>query len=228
MDKDQNPSPDPTDVPTIDPDKHLKIEETEQKGSEIPQITPTQSLKIEKATKAGSDIPESNLKASLKVEEQAEGPHEEPQEKYNKKLFIFGGITLALIVLMSGGFLLSYLKNPPQEEKAVTPVASEPEPTEVPEALNRSQISFEVLNGSGVSGAAKKLADELTALGYFVIKSGNADKQTYPDTQIYISKEMEEKTEEILADLANLVKIATVSGELKDSTASARIILGKE
>lgn len=96
------------------------------------------------------------------------------------------------------------------------------------EILVRSNWSFEVLNGLGVTGAAKELAEKLNALGYQVIKTGNADRDNYQETQILIKKGLEDKIDLVIADLKKTVRIASVGGELKDSTVSARIILGKE
>ncbi len=108
-----------------------------------------------------------------------------------------------------------------------------PTPTPVPsptpkQQLIRSERSFEVLNGSGVIGAAKKLADKLRELGYQVIKVGNADRDDYPKNLILVGKDQREKVDVLIADLRDVIKIASVGGELTDSTASARIIIGKE
>lgn len=102
-----------------------------------------------------------------------------------------------------------------------------PAPTPKP-ALVRSEWSFEVLNGSGVSGEAKKLAEELRKLGYEVLKTANADKDTYTQNQIFVRAGLKEKIDPVIADLKDIIKIASVAGELTDSSASARIIIGRE
>ena len=43
-----------------------------------------------------------------------------------------------------------------------------------------------------------------------------------------IKDDLKEKIDLVIADLKDVVKIASIGGELKDSTASARIILGKD
>ncbi len=100
-------------------------------------------------------------------------------------------------------------------------------PSPTPKPLNRSEWSFEILNGSPVTGEAKKIADKLKALGYPVVKTANADKDTYTSNQFFVKKELEDSVDLVVTDIKDIIKIASISGELKDSTASARIIIGK-
>lgn len=148
--------------------------------------------------------------------------------------------TLILIIVLVlgialGGFFL--FKNKGSVKKLVsgssstpTPTpASTPAPTETPKpVLNRSDWSFEIQNGSGATSLAKKVGDKIKDLGYIVLKTGNADKSNYPTTQVLVRKELADKINLVIADLKDVIKIASFGGELKDSTASARIILGKD
>lgn len=111
-----------------------------------------------------------------------------------------------------------------------------PEPTTLPAALaisptptttSKAAIPLEVLNGSGVSGLAGKTADTLEGMGYTILKTGNADNSNYKTTEIYTNPEFTD-TKAFLEDLEEEFGSATVSGSLKDSTASARIIVGKD
>lgn len=113
-----------------------------------------------------------------------------------------------------------------QSSPTPTPSASA-EPTPTPRALNREDWSFEVLNGSGVTGAAKKMADQLKESGYPVVKTGNADRDDYTQSEFFVRKELEDSVDLVILDIKDIIKIASISGELKDSTASARIIIGK-
>jgi LCP family protein required for cell wall assembly len=47
-----------------------------------------------------------------------------------------------------------------------------------------SSIRVEVLNGSGVTGAAAELAKKLEAAGFVVVRVGDADRSDYPTTQV--------------------------------------------
>lgn len=145
----------------------------------------------------------------------------------SKTLLIIGLLVIPLVL----GFLLRH-----RIESLVTGESvSTPAPTSkassspsIPNPLVRSDWSFEVLNGSGTSGLAKKIADKLQALGYPVVKTGNADKSNYSQTQIMVKKELLTKTDLVIADLKDIIRIASVEGQLDEGTASARIIIGKD
>jgi hypothetical protein len=106
---------------------------------------------------------------------------------------------------------------------APTPeVSSAPAPTTAPVV---KPVTLEVLNGSGVAGEAGKVADSLTKLGYQVLATGNADNQKYSKTEVYVNATLSDSVK-LFKDLGSFGE-ATRSGILKDSTASARIIIGK-
>lgn len=149
------------------------------------------------------------------------------EKKSGKKLFI---IIVVLLLVLAGGYFVVRRIIQPATVTTPTPAPTSvptPSPTSQP-VLNRSDWSLEILNGSGVTGVAKKLADKIQPLGYPVVKTGNADKDNYSQTQILVKKSLQDKVELIIADLKDIIKIASVAGELKDSTASARIIIGKD
>lgn len=153
------------------------------------------------------------------------------QSKPGRKKLITAAVII-VIVLASTWVIKSFFGGSPESK---TKTESQPIQTPIPTPsptlavkLERSEWSFEVLNGSGVSGAAKKLADQLKSLGYQVVKAANADKDTYTQNQIYVKAELKDKVDLVIADLKDFVKIASVAGELEDSTASARIIIGKD
>jgi len=174
-------------------------------------------------------VPSVDENAPLKIDEVEEKEENEPQEKSNKKLYVLGGVVLILMILGVLGFIFLYINNLPESKSAVVPVAQvtiKPSPSPIP-TLVRSEWPFEVLNGSGTSGVAKKAADKLAALGYKVIITDNADKQNYKGNELFVSQEMSSKAGLLITDLKDSFTIASVSGILKDSTASARIIIGK-
>lgn len=217
--------------PTSPSDLSDLTDDEPEKDEDVPSIDTDAPLQIEQIKKPSRDIPETNLKAPLKIEGTEESEENGEQEKSGKKLFVFGGITLAVIVLLTIGFFAFSAREAQKEEKAekaatenATPApVSTPKPT-----IDKSQWSLEVLNGSGVPGAAKKIADQITALGYQVVKTGNASKSDYAVTEVIVKKELLDKVDLLIADLKDVIKISSQSGDLKDSTASARIILGKE
>lgn len=149
------------------------------------------------------------------------------KKKSKKTLYL---VIILILILAFLGFLFKHrIKSfvVGEAKPSPTPVST-PIPTPTPNPLIRSDWSLEVLNGTTSSGLAKKISDKLVSLGYPVVKSGNADKSTYTQTQIFIKKDLMDKIDLVVADLKDTVKIASVSGELKEGTASARIIIGKD
>ena len=91
----------------------------------------------------------------------------------------------------------------------------------------RAKWTIDVLNGSGVAGMAAKAADHLKELGYTVAKTDNAKRSNYTDSELYISENIKNSTDILLSDLKTALGIATISGTFDDSTAAARLIIGK-
>ena len=153
-----------------------------------------------------------------------------PNKKSNKTTLMLA-IILLVILLTLGFFFRSKIKGlfggaPSSTPSLETNETFSPSPSPAP--LVRSDWSLEVLNGSGVSGLARGVAAEFLKLGYSVVKTGNADKQTYDKTEILVRKDFMGKVDLIVADLRDVIKIASVAGELSEGTASARIIIGKD
>lgn len=170
----------------------------------------------------------------IRPQEELKYEQNPPFKKSGKKTFLTIGLLVFLILI--GGFLFkefnafSKIDEIMQSSPAVTSTPiSKPSPVQTIEQpiLKRSEWSFEILNGSGVAGAAKKMADKIQELGYPVVKVGNAEKDNYAESQILVRAGLEAKIGLVVADLKDIVKIATFAGELKEGTASARIIIGK-
>lgn len=152
-----------------------------------------------------------------------------PQSKMlSGKLVTLILFILTIAIIGSAIYFVAGVGSPKkQEQTVISPPTSTITPTPTPYTLNRSEWSFEVLNGSGVTGAAKKLADSLKALGYQVVRVANADKD-YTKNEFFVQEDLMVSIDAIVADIKDIIKIASISGKLKDSTASARIIIGKE
>lgn len=69
----------------------------------------------------------------------------------------------------------------PGRERRPTATAS---PSGPPLVTPPERISVEVLNGSGIEGEASRVARELTAAGFTVVRVGNADRTDYPTSEI--------------------------------------------
>jgi hypothetical protein len=111
----------------------------------------------------------------------------------------------------------------PTPESAITPTSTPSANTD----LDRSNLSIVILNGSGVSGAAKKLSDALTKLGYEIESTGNADSSDYDSTEIEISNAKKNFLNILKEDLENDYTVGdtttTYTGE-----GDAQIIIGAE
>lgn len=145
----------------------------------------------------------------------------------NKKLFLLGFVCFVLTVAITsavGIYLLNATQNGVTKEEptaAITPTVT-PEPTEEP--LARDEWTIEVLNGSGVTGEAGRVADTLRELGYDVVGTGNADATD--ETEVYVVEDKEDEVEPVLKDLESELGKLTVTGPLEDSDAQIRIVLG--
>lgn len=191
------------------------------------QTEDKQPEEFQDLTKDSSNTPQSDSPDLETV--QTEEPEPPPMERSHKKKFWIASL-IAILILAGIGFFLT-------QRKEASPVGETPQPTTSPTlspsptpetTFNRAEWSLEVLNGTGVTGAAKKLADKLAQLGYKIVKVGNADRSDYDKSQLFVLKERTDLKDLLLNDLNKEISIASVSGELKDSTASARIIIGQQ
>jgi len=86
---------------------------------------------------------------------------------------------------------------------AVPPTESAPSPT-TQSAPTQQSVRIVVLNGAGITGREKELADILISHGYNVVGTGQADRNNYTETQIIASSGHAEVTRE----LANLLGVS--------------------
>jgi hypothetical protein len=104
-----------------------------------------------------------------------------------------------------------------------------PEPTATPEPAAKSEISIEVLNGTGVAGQASFVKSKLEALGYEDITAGNADSQDEERTVVTFATDvskthMDEITELLEKEYEDVsTKKGSLSGDL-----DVRIVTGKQ
>lgn len=181
--------------------------------------------------KRQSDFTASSPDADNLVEVAGETPKivaEKPSPGRRKLLFV----VIIVVLLLAAGFFFRRQIKGLVGGKDIQPVSSPsvqaPQPSSTLNPLVRSDWSFEVLNGSGKSGFAKDIAGKLQALGYQVVKTGNADRNDYQRTEVLVKKNLLDKIDLIIADLKDTIKIASIAGELTEGTASARIIIGKD
>lgn len=199
----------------------------QDKGSQPVQPTPIKRTFILRS----KTVPERSKGFTINKENVPNYNQISVSRRPNKTIFLI--IILIIIATVAGGAVFNqqiktfFSGNISPISKPTPSPVSTPVPTPTPNPLNRTEWSFEVLNGSGATGLAKKIATQLQSLGYQVVKTGNASK-TYDKTEILIKKDVNEKIDLVVADIKDVIKIATISGQLKEGTASARIIIGKD
>jgi hypothetical protein len=201
---------------TVNPPIEREVKEIH--STPTPKFTPAP---IEKPTTRNSELTAHDVKA--------------PPRESSTSLFTTGIIIFSLIFGLAGWTLyfntkFNFLSAPSMSpaSNGVTVDTTTPTPETSPTPVDtRSSITIEVLNGSGVAGMAASTAEKLNTLGYTVISTGNADRSNYATTQILTSTTFA-TAELLISDLTKEFDTASISGELKDSTASARIIVGKD
>ena len=174
------------------------------------------------------------------------------------KFIIFFIISIAIIIAIFGGWRFLSSRTQKATAPAVTPSPTEYQlPTEAPESptpeatkrakptasptaeptvnpvdkstgLDRSKLTVEVQNGSGVVGSAKKAADALKELGYVISSTGNADSYEYSNVTIQVKSGKRNFLSLLQKDLGSSYTVGTVSANLTaTSSADALVIVGK-
>lgn len=118
-------------------------------------------------------------------------------------------------------------KSTPTPTKKPTPTPTSSRAATSAAELQRQAISVQVLNGSGVAGAAKKIADYLAGLSYTISGTGNADNYNYE--KIVIEAKKTADLDLLKADLGAQYTIGTASATLSTSSSyDAVVTVGKQ
>lgn len=203
--------------PKVEPKMKVEIEAPVEEAPvlppepSIPAVATDQSLSSEtEATLAGQSLTE-----------------EVPLEKNNRRLWRVGVGILVLIAGLVGG--VYYLWNRLNTaEPAPVAVSSTPTPLASSSPLprfNRGEMSVEVLNGSGKTGKAAEVSDDLKTLGYDADKVGNAPEEA-SRSMVYLSAKAESFRTEILADLEKWG--VETAAQLIGGTTEIKIVLGSD
>lgn len=128
-----------------------------------------------------------------------------------------------LIFAVKGGSKLPIIAQP---TPTLTPT---PTPTPMPAAVNRSDITVQVLNGGGVVGSGAKMKAFLEEKGYKVSDVKNADEFTFQETEIHVKDGKEAYLDLLKTDLAEKYTAGTTAADLaSDSSSDAQVIVGKK
>jgi len=169
---------------------------------------------------------ESKPEPEVKPEPESESvvePEMVVEEEKSSYLWII--IPTALLVGALVGGLITYfsgISKLPETNSSPSPVASiSPEASATPEPkveVDRSKISLQVLNGSGISGFAGKAKTYLEGLGYKDVMAGNAVTSDFTDTVISVKESKKELLEIIKTDLSKNYKVAEKTETLSASS----------
>jgi hypothetical protein len=179
-------------------------------------------------------------------------PQESGKRRLPKRLLVFGGLFIVILVLLGSAiYFITQDKSPqadevtksitlpPDQEVTPTPEESlneetEKEITKVPteeptpsKESNKSDISISVQNGSGVSGAAGEAADILRSAGFSIASTANPDNTNYSDVTIKIKNSLKTSLSDIEDALSDDYTIGSTSTDLPESTSyDVLVIIG--
>ncbi len=154
------------------------------------------------------------------------------KKRLSKRLLFFL-LFFVVVLLLLGGLFYFLSQGSKEEPKTIsldqTPtVTEEVSETPTPTEIDRSEIDLAVQNGSGVAGAAGKIADSLKKLGYNITSTGNADNFDYEDITIQVKKGQEDLLSALQEDLSKEFTVGSSSATLSANlTYDALIIVGK-
>jgi len=103
-----------------------------------------------------------------------------------------------------------------------------PSPSASP-TVNPADWTIEVLNGSGVGGAAAKAAQVLRERGYTVSRVGNAEESDLEKTQLLVSSDRSEAAAALVADLQEAgFPVTEFDATLDSESVTARLTIGQD
>lgn len=146
------------------------------------------------------------------------------RKKYIPYILIVG------VLSVLGFFGVRYIMSRQQALNTITTppgIAEVPTPTPIP-SIDRTSLSIQIQNGSGVTGAAGLAKTSLTEKGYQKVETGNADAYTY--SGVTVKAKTQPLADFLASDLKNIYPGASASSILLDASGSfdAVVIVGKE
>lgn len=177
---------------------------------------------------------ESNLQPNPVSNPQVGFPQNPPRAKSKMSLVFF--IILGIILLIGAViFFISRSANEAVPSPSPTSFFSAPSPTPTPEASpeasptseDKSELSVEILNGTGIPGEASYLQGQLKNLGYENVTAANASTQNETSTTVTFARDVSTAVkDELEAELEKLYTDVNVSTSSTLSGVDIRILTG--
>lgn len=169
---------------------------------------------------------------SVKTQEFSELVVKKPRFKSLRLILIALGVALIVGGLVTGTFQLlkrGQLQVPDGTiEPSPTPIVDESVPTATPvpsPTINPATVNVRVLNGSGVRGAARKVAAILDQ--FTIVEVGNAERFNYQGSELHYKASVQEKVELVRKELTKEFLLATEAANLaEEDKADIEIIIG--
>lgn len=157
----------------------------------------------------------------------SENNEDKSAEKKNLLLPILVIVLLGIAVL---GGLFIYRQNFSKKIEKIKEVSLSPTPIEkaTPKPLDLSKFTIEILNGSGIEGAASSQKSDLESIGFKVATIGNADNGDYTTTLIQAKKDVDKAfLDKLRTTLEESLEVSTEELD-KDAKTDIVIIIGSE
>ncbi|MBN1263004.1 MAG: LytR C-terminal domain-containing protein [Candidatus Pacebacteria bacterium] len=232
-DNDQAQTPDEIEK---DPEKDAAENDFNKEAEELLTDEPSEKSAEVKVNTVEIDSGEKDL--SLEAPENL--PLTKKKGKNLKKILLLAFLLLAVSGLIGGGIFV-YQKAMAEKDENQNFLATETnqptpfltqiptvEPTETPK-LERKTLKLQILNGSGVAGAAGKAQAFLENLGYQSFEVGNADSYEFDQTEISVRESRKDYLDLLIADLEAEYALGEKDADLpEESEFDAVIIIGKD
>ena len=95
-------------------------------------------------------------------------------------------------------------------------------------AVDASNVAATILNGTKLAGVAAQASAALTAKGYTVLRTGNADRSDYAATVVYYTPGNQEKAQFLATQLLGGAQVGPVPAALNVSNGDAVVVLGMD
>ena len=95
-------------------------------------------------------------------------------------------------------------------------------------AVDASNVSATILNGTKLAGVAAQASAALSAKGYSVVRTGNADRSDYAATVVYYTAGNQQKAQFLATQVFGGAQVQPVPAALNVSNGDAVVVLGMD